>query len=237
MGLENRVAVITGATGGLGRVVAKRFAQLGVRLALLSTNAERLEQLARELDLPQERYLTRAVDLTNPRAAHEAAEAVLAKFGQADLLLHFVGGWIGGKPVTEVDTHEVAEMLDQHLWTSLYLAQAFVPTMLSNQWGRIIVISSPTASRPAAKRAPYALGKAAQEALMLTLADELKDTGVTANLLVVSTIDVRHERAHARKPETPAWTTPEEIASMILYFCSDDARAVNGARIPMYGGL
>jgi NAD(P)-dependent dehydrogenase (short-subunit alcohol dehydrogenase family) len=235
MGLENRVAVITGATGGLGRVVAKRLAHIGARLALLSTNAQHLQQLGLELDLPPERYLTRAVDLTDPLAAHEAATAVLTKFGQADLLLHFVGGWIGGKPVTEVGAQEVAEMLDQHLWTSLYLAQAFVPAMLNNKRGRIVVISSPTASRPAARRAPYAIGKAAQEALMLTLADELRDTGVTANLLVVSTIDVRHERANARKPETPAWTTPEEIASMILYLCSDDARAVNGARIPMYG--
>jgi NAD(P)-dependent dehydrogenase (short-subunit alcohol dehydrogenase family) len=232
---RERVAVITGATGGLGRVVARRLAGEGVQLALLSTSAQKLSQLARELNVPEARLLTLAADLTAPRGASEAAEAVRGKFGRVDLLLHFVGGWIGGKAVTEVDAGEVAQMLDQHLWTTLYLAQAFVPGMLARAWGRLVVISSPNASRPAAKRAPYAIGKAAQEALLLTLAEELKDTGVTANAIVVSTIDVKHERTSARQPETPAWTTPEEIASMILYLCSDEARTINGARIPMYG--
>jgi NAD(P)-dependent dehydrogenase (short-subunit alcohol dehydrogenase family) len=233
--MHDRVAVITGATGGLGRVVARRLAEAGARLALMSTSPDKLAELARELNLPKARYLTAAVDLTGPDAAQEAARAVLAQFGRADLLLNFVGGWIGGKAVAEVEAREVAQMLDRHLWTTFHLAQAFLPSMLAQQWGRIVVISSPTASHPPARRAPYAVGKAAQEALMLTLAEELKDTGVTANLLVVSTIDAKHERAQARRPDMPAWTTPEEIASMILYLCSDESRTINGARIPMYG--
>jgi NAD(P)-dependent dehydrogenase (short-subunit alcohol dehydrogenase family) len=235
MGLENRVAVITGATGGLGRVVARVLAERGVRLALFSTNAEHLEALARELDLAEARYLTRALDFTVPGAAQAAVESVLEKFHRVDILLHLVGGWAGGKPVVELDTGDVAKMLDQHLWTTIYLAQAFVPHFVANQWGRVIVITSPTASRPAAERAPYAVGKAAQEALMMTLAQELKDTGVTANALVVSTIDVKHERERGRAAHTASWTEPEEIAAAILYLTSEDARVVNGARIPLYG--
>jgi NAD(P)-dependent dehydrogenase (short-subunit alcohol dehydrogenase family) len=236
MGLEDRVAVITGATGGLGRVVARILAERGARLALFSTNAEHLEALVRELDLTESRYLTRALDFTVRGAAHAAVEAVLEKFQRADILLHLVGGWAGGKPVVELDTVDVAKMLDQHLWTTIYLAQAFVPHFIANRWGRIIVISSPTASRPAAERAPYAVGKAAQEALMLTLAQELKDTGVTANAIVVSTIDVKHERERGRAANTDSWTESEEIAAAILYLASEDARVVNGARIPLYGG-
>ncbi len=235
MSIQERVAVITGATGGLGRVVAKYLAEQGAHLALLSTNQEKLEQLAHELQLPPDRYLLRAMNLREPRAVAEAAQAVRARFGHADVLLQFVGGWIGGKPVTAVETGEVAEMLDQHLWTTLYLVQAFVPQMVAQKWGRIIVISSPTASRPAAQRAPYAIGKAAQEALMLTLAEETKYTGVTANLLVVSTIDVKHQRDREQTAQTAAWTAPEEIASTIGYLCSDEAHTINGARIPLYG--
>ncbi len=70
---------------------------------------------------------------------------------------------------------------------------------------------------------------------MLTLAEALKDTGITANIIVVSTIDVKHEQTMARKPGTLGWTTPEEIASMIVCLSSDEARTINGARIPMYG--
>jgi NAD(P)-dependent dehydrogenase (short-subunit alcohol dehydrogenase family) len=235
MGLENRVAVITGATGGLGRVVAKCLADRGSRLALFSTSSAKLEHLAGELNLTTDRVLTRALDFTEPRAAHAAMEAVLGKFGRADILLHLVGGWAGGKLVVQVDATDVSKMLDQHLWTTLYLAQAFVPHFLANHWGRLIVISSPTASRPAAERAPYAIGKASQEALMLTLAQELKHTGATANAIVVSTIDVEHERDRTRTAKTASWTAPEEIATAILYLTSEEAGVVNGARMPLYG--
>ena len=235
MGIENRVAVITGATGGLGRVVTKSLAERGARLALFGRNAERLEQLAGELHLPEDRRLIRAVDLTDATAAQAAAEAVIERFGRAEILLHLVGGWAGGEPVTEVAPGVVSNMLQQHLWTTLYMAQAFVPHLVANRWGRMIVISSPNASRPPANGAPYTIGKAAQEALMLTLAQELTDSGVTANMLLVRAIDVQHKRDHEPSAKTAAWTTPEEIASMILYLCSDEARVVNGARIPLYG--
>ncbi len=235
MSIENRVAVITGATGGLGRVVTHSLAERGLRLALFGRSAERLEQLADELHLPEDRRLIRAVDLTDPAAAQAAADAVIERFGRAEILLHLVGGWAGGEPVTEVAPAVVASMLQQHLWTTLYVAQAFVPHLVANRWGRVIVISSPNASRPPASGAPYTIGKAAQEALMLTLAQEMKDTGVTANMLLVRAIDVQHKRDQEPTAKNAAWTTPEEIASMILYLCSDEARMVNGARIPLYG--
>lgn len=235
MELEGRVAVITGATGGLGRVVAKFMAERGARLALFSSTQKHLDALVADLELAQDRYLTGELDLTSPPAANQALDAVLAKFQRADILLHLVGGWAGGKPVVELDIDDVGRMLDQHLWTTLYLARAFVPHLTSNGWGRIIVISSPTASRPAAERAPYAVGKAAQEALLLTLAQELKDTGVTANAIVVNTIDVEHARDRGDNQKTGLWTEPEEIAAAILYLVSDEARVVNGARIPLYG--
>ncbi len=235
MSLQNGVAVITGATGGLGQVVARTLAQQGARLAMIGTRADRLEELEKELALPADCMAVFPADLTEPEAARQVAELKLARFGRVDFLLHFVGGWIGGKAITEVPAEDVAQMLNQHLWTTLYLVQALVPTMIAQGTGRVIVITSPTASRPVARRAPYAIGKAAQEALMLTLADEVKGSGVTANLLVVNTIDVEHERDRDRSPRTANWTTPEEIASVIVYLCSEEAHTINGARIPMYG--
>lgn len=235
MGLENRVAVITGATGGLGRVVAHRLAEEGASLVLVSSDSGRLEALGRELSLPEERWLAHAADLTNSADVQVAAEAVLAKFGRVDILLHLVGGWMGGKTVPHVPVEEMGSMLQQHLWTTFYVAQAFVPHLVANGWGRIMAVSSPTATRPGAKSAPYAAGKAAQEALFLALAQELAGSGVTANLLVVRTIDAQHRRDSERTAETANWTTPEEIASAIVYLCSDAAGVVNGARIPLYG--
>lgn len=233
---QDRVAVITGATGGLGSVVARALAKEGARLVLLSTSEEKLDALAGELKLPQDRVLTGAFNLTTADGARQAADAVAAKFGAPHMLIHVVGGWAGGKRVTEVDPEEVAGMLNQHLWSTLYLAQAFLPQMQENGWGRIIVVSSPHASNPPVGMSAYAVGKAAQEALMLSIAKESMGKGITANILQVNTIDAKHERDNDPTPKNSHWTTPEEITSAILYLCSDDARVVNGARIPLYGG-
>lgn len=235
MSLENRVAVITGATGGLGRVVARRLAEEGARLALVSSDSGRLEALGRELSLPEDRWLAHAADLTSAAGDQAAAEAVLGKFGHVDILLHLVGGWSGGKTVLQMPVEEMASMLQQHLWTTYFVAQAFAPHLVANGWGRIMAVSSPAATRPSKKGAPYAVGKAAQEALLLTLAQELAGSGVTVNLLLVRTIDAQHRRESERTAQTANWTTPEEIASAIVYLCSDAAGVVNGARLPLYG--
>ncbi|MGC8781444.1 MAG: SDR family NAD(P)-dependent oxidoreductase [Anaerolineae bacterium] len=235
MSLEDRVAVITGATGGLGRVVARRLAEEGARLALISSDQHRLAALSSELGLPAERWLAHAADLSIPADAQAAAAAALAKFGRMDILLHLVGGWTAGKTVLQTPVEEVAAMLQQHLWTTFHVVQAFVPHLVANGWGRIMAVSAPAATRPAAKAAPYAVGKAAQEALLLTLARELTGSGVTVNLLVVRAIDAQGRRDRERTAETANWTTPEEIASAIVYLCSDAAGVVNGAHIPLYG--
>jgi NAD(P)-dependent dehydrogenase (short-subunit alcohol dehydrogenase family) len=88
---------------------------------------------------------------------------------------------------------------------------------------------------PAAKVSAYAVGKAAEEALLLTLAREVAGTGVTVNVLQVRVIDTAHERDSAPSAKNVAWTTPEEIAAAVRFLCSDAARVVNGARIPLYG--
>jgi NAD(P)-dependent dehydrogenase (short-subunit alcohol dehydrogenase family) len=231
--LEQRVVVITGAAGGLGKVVTKTMAREGARLALLGGHLEPLNQLAAELEVPAFTY---AVNLAEPQAAREAAQAVVDKFGRAEVVLHLVGGWAGGQPVVETPASDVAAMLQQHVWTTFHTAQAFVPHLTHNRWGRLIVVSSPTALRPTAKSAPYAIGKAGQQALMLTLAQELKGTGVTANSILVSTIDTAHERAQAPTSKNASWAAPEEIAELMLYLCSDEARLVNGVQLPLYGG-
>jgi NAD(P)-dependent dehydrogenase (short-subunit alcohol dehydrogenase family) len=233
--IKDKVAVITGAPGSLGSVVARTLADEGARLALLSTNDEKLRALAEELALPGDRVMTGAFDLTKADGARQAADAVFEKYGAAHMLIHVVGGWTGGKQVPEVAAEEVAGMLNQHLWTTFHLAQAFLPRMMEGGWGRVVVVSSPHASNPPVGMSAYAVGKAAQEALVLAIAKEAGGRGVTANILQVSTIDAKHERDRDPSPKNARWTTPEEITAAILYLCSDEAHVVNGARIPLYG--
>jgi NAD(P)-dependent dehydrogenase (short-subunit alcohol dehydrogenase family) len=225
--MNNRTAVLSGAGGELGTFLARELAARGANLALLGRNADRLEAARAALALPEARVLARRVDLSDPANANAAAEAVAAKFGRVDILLHIVGGWTGGRTLLEADPADLRSMLEQHVWTSFHSVRAFLPRLLANGWGRIIMISSPFAARPNAKGGPYAIGKAGQEALMLTLSQELRGTGVTANLL--------QAKAIGAKKENPSATTPEELSAAVLYLLSEEAGAINGAKIPMYG--
>jgi NAD(P)-dependent dehydrogenase (short-subunit alcohol dehydrogenase family) len=235
MTLENRIVMITGVTGSLGPTAAKLFAEQGARLVLVGSSAEKLDALGKSLAFPPERWLSVAVSLAQPGSAQKALDAAVAKFGRLDILLHFVGGHISGKPVAQVADAEVKLMLQQHFWTTFYLARVLAPHMVGNGWGRMIAISSPTAAAPPANSLPYAVGKSAEETLMLTLAEELKGSGVTANILRVRMIDTAHERDRDPSPKTVSWTTPEEVTAMLLHLCSDEAYTINGARIPLYG--
>ena len=237
MDIKNRVAVITGATGGLGSTLTRELAARAAKLALLDIDPARLETLAGSLSLPKSRLFTQTVNLLDPTETKSAAEAILAKFGKIDILLHVVGGWTGGKTLLEAPADDLAFMLNQHVWTSFNVIQAFVPHLVKNQWGRMVMITSPYASRPNAKGGPYAVGKAGQEALMLTLSQELKGTGVTANLLQAKTIDMKREKVSAPSNDNSTWTTPEELSAAILYLLSEEAGTVNGAKIPLFGSF
>lgn len=237
MDLENRVVVITGATGGLGRVAARKFSEKGARLVLVGKSNGKLRVLSNELDVPEGRFLTYAADLSQASALQDVLSGIMSKFGQVDILIHLVGGWSGGKSVVDVEEFQINSMLQQHLWTTLYLVQAFLPPMLSRQWGRIMIVSSPYALNPIANLAPYAIGKAAQEALIQTIAQEVKGSGVTANMLLVKTIDLKHERLHQSTAQNASWTTPEEICSSLLHLSTEEGNRINGARIGLYGNL
>jgi NAD(P)-dependent dehydrogenase (short-subunit alcohol dehydrogenase family) len=236
MDLRDRVAIVTGATGGLGRVLTRDLAVAGARLGLLGTRMDRLEALAEELRLAPDGWHGEAANLTDPDQTTAAIGAIVARFGRADILVHVVGGWSGGTSVTETPLDAYTSMFDQHFWTTLHVTRALVPHLAARGWGRIVAISSPVASDPPAKMSAYAAGKAAQEALLSTLSREVAGSGTTVNMLLVRTIDTEHARDADPTPKNASWTTPEEISGALVYLLSDAAQAVNGARVPLYGG-
>ncbi len=225
--MKSKTIVITGATGVLGNLVAKTFAERGHNLALLDRDPIKLDVLVRDLDLPSERLYSQTIDLLNGPAVHGSAEAVLSKFGSVHALIHLVGGWTGGRTIPESNADDFDSMLDQHAWTTFHLLQSFVPHIAASQWGRVMIVSMPVTTNPAAKMALYAAAKSAQESLVLTLAEEFKDSGLTANIIHVRSINTKGVALREG-------TTPAEIISAMTYLFSDEASKVNGARIPLY---
>ena len=220
-----KVIVITGVNGALGNKTAQAFAARGHSLVLVGTDQTKLDSLVQSLNLPDDRFLTIAADLRDGSAVRSAAEAVTDKFGRVDALLHLVGGWVGGKTLAEASADELESMLGQHVWTTFHLFQSFGPKLASHAGGRVMIVSASTVPKPPEKRGIYSAAKAAQENLVLSLSVELKQSGVTANIIQVKAIDTENKGTG---------TTPEEIVATMLYLFSDEAAKVNGARIPLY---
>lgn len=231
----DRVVCITGATGGLGRVAAAAFAADGGRLGLVGTDRGRLDTLAAELGLPDDRWAAGVGDLRDGEAAAAAIGAVADRLGPIDILLHLVGGWSGGSGIADVDPAALDDMLGQHVWSTFHVTRAVVPGMVERGFGRILAVTTAFTANPGPRMTAYVGPKAAQEAILRSVAREVAGTGVTVNVLAVKTIDAKHERETDPTSKNAAWTTPEEIVATMRFLCSDAAGPINGARVPLDG--
>jgi NAD(P)-dependent dehydrogenase (short-subunit alcohol dehydrogenase family) len=222
-----KIVAISGAAGGLGPTVARAFFDSGASLALAGRSEEKLNALLDSLGAPPDRRLASGVDLIDPSAARAWADAVRQKFGRVDVVLHLVGGYKGGSSVIDISPADWNELQGMLVGTTLSVVSAFAGPLKSGG-GRFIGVTSPKAQAPTAKSALYSMAKAASDALVLALADELRGTGATANLVVVDSIGI---------PGTPyGKSTPaEEIAGAMLFLCSESAATINGARLPLTG--
>jgi len=231
---DRRVAMITGATGGLGRVLVPDLAADGWDLVLVGSSQKRLDALITDAALDPERTTTVVANLRDQAAAVAAVEAAYTRFGRVDALAHLVGGWTGGMHVGRSPDDPYRDMIDQHFWTSLNVLRELAPRMIDAGFGRIAAVSSPMAGSPDAGMSAYGVGKAAQETLFAALAQEVAGTGVTVNVVRVRAIDPDGGAAGSDRPEA---TTPAEISAAIRYLFSEPARVVNGERIGLHGGV
>lgn len=222
--MNEKTIVITGATGALGSLAAKTFASRGHNLALLDFDQAKLDSLVRDLNLPADRLLAQTVDLLDAQTLQDSAGAVLSKFGGVHALFHLVGGWVGGKTFADTPHDDLEFMLNQHVRTTFNLFKAFEEPLTKSGWGRVIIVSASTVPNPPGKSGVYTAAKAAQENMVLSLASELKEARVTANIIHVRAIDVENKGMG---------TTPAEIVAAMEYLFSEEAGKVSGARIPL----
>jgi NAD(P)-dependent dehydrogenase (short-subunit alcohol dehydrogenase family) len=233
--LRNSVVLITGVTGALGSAVVQEFAQTEAQLALTSRTEDGLAELARRANLVEKEVSFRAADLTDPEQVDELVEDIVSRFGRLDILLNTVGGWSGGNPVEATPVEDWNLMLAMNLQTAFLLSRAVLPYMLREEWGRIIHVSSRSALRPRGTVVGYAVSKMGVITLTEAIAAEVKGSGVTANVILPSTIDTPDNRRTMPKADHSKWVPPEHIARTMYFLCTDAAAEINGARIPVYG--
>ena len=231
--LEHKVIAVAGAAGGLGPTVCRRLADAGATVATTDIDQEKLDSLAAELQIPDERWDARASDLLSAEGASRWAGAVAERFGKVDGLVHLVGGWKGGEPLATASLDDYEWLHDLLVRTVQHASRAFHDS-IAHEGGRFVLVSSTQAQKPDGTNAAYGAAKAAAEAWTLALADSLSESGATANIVVVNAILTPQMRA--QNPDKPfkTFTSVDDIADAITYLCSDAAQKMNGARLELH---
>jgi NAD(P)-dependent dehydrogenase (short-subunit alcohol dehydrogenase family) len=234
MRLSGKIALIAGGTGGLGRSVSLAFLGEGARVAVTYRNSQEFDDLKRSArpDMP---LVGHKIDVTDEVAVQQLVDDVVAEYGRLDVLVNTVGGYVGGVALWDVDSKVLDQMLALNLRSGYALSRAAVKAMLKQRNGAIVNVAAKAAHDHAAGAFAYAASKAAAVAMMDSLAADLKGTGVRVNSILPSIIDTEANRKSMPGANFSTWPKPEDIARVILFLCSDDAKVIHGASIPVYG--
>ena len=226
--MAEKIALVTGATGGLGTHVTRALLQAGFTVAGLAPTAH-----AAEFNHPK--FVAVPAQLKSFDEARQATDIVIGHLARIDVLAHLVGGFAGGQSVAETDDVTFQRMFHLNVDSAFHILRAVVPHMRNAGAGRIIAIGSRAAENPGPSVGAYSASKAALVSLIRTVALENKDAGITANVILPGTIDTPANRQAMPDADTSQWVQPSSIANLILWLAGDAGKDVTGAAIPVYG--
>jgi NAD(P)-dependent dehydrogenase (short-subunit alcohol dehydrogenase family) len=226
--MKDKIALVTGANGGLGTSVTQALLDAGARVIGV---ARKIEQS--EFNSPN--FTALPGELSTASGAKAVIDTLVARFGKLDILAHTVGAFAGGTSITDTDDATFQKMFEVNLNSTFYLLRAAIPVMRKTGNGRIVAVGSRAALEPGAGVGAYSASKAAMVSLIRTIAQENKDAGLTANVILPGTIDTPANRKFMPDSDFSKWVRPGAIESLIAWLASDEGKDVNGAVIPVYG--
>lgn len=232
---ENSVVLVAGGTGGLGRAVTSAFLEEGATVVVTYRNQPEWEAFKSSASAHAGRLEGHELDVTDEAPVRQLVERVVSKHGRLDAMVNTVGGYAGGLKLWQMETKVFEQMLNLNLRSGYALSRAAVRAMLMQGRGAIVNVASKAAFDHAAGASAYAASKAAAVAMLDSLAADVKGTGVRVNTILPSIIDTEANRKAMPKADFTKWPKPRDIARVILFLCSDDAKAIHGAAIPVYG--
>jgi NAD(P)-dependent dehydrogenase (short-subunit alcohol dehydrogenase family) len=230
-----KVVLVAGGTGGLGRGVSLAFLSEGATVITTYRDEKGFAALQSAAVNHAVRLEGSQADVTDESAVTALIDSLTAKHGRIDAVVNTIGGYAGGLKLWELEPKIFERMLDLNLRTGFVLARCAIPAMLKRGSGALINVAAKAAFDHAAGASAYAASKAAAVALMDSLAADLKGTGVRVNSILPSIIDTEVNRSAMPGAAFDKWPKPEEIAQVILFLASDQARVVHGASVPVYG--
>jgi NAD(P)-dependent dehydrogenase (short-subunit alcohol dehydrogenase family) len=228
------VAVIAGGAGSVGRRLLPLLIERDFRIATTYLLPEEATNLEKQLEFDEDRLILRRVDITDAAATEAFMREASESFGKINVVASLVGGWTGGRDVVETDDVHLDRMLDLNLRSAWNVTRAAIPLMSEN-WGRIILMGSKHATETPTGQAAYNIAKAGVLALAKSVASELLETATTCNALLPSVINTEATRTALPYADYVNWPQPEEIADVISFLASEQSKVINGAFIPVWG--
>lgn len=227
--LEGKVALITGAKGGLGSTVTRAFLDAGATVVGISRSI-------RDEDFAHLRFIAMPGELESTEAARAVVEPAISRTGKIDVLVHLVGAFAGGNSVAETDAPVLQQMLNTNVYSFFHMAQAVIPHMRSQGSGSIVAVGSRAATEPSPNAGAYSAAKAALVALVRAVAAENASAGISANIVLPGTMDTPANRKAMPDTDFRTWVPTAQVARLIVMLASGELSHVNGAAIPIYGG-
>ncbi|MGF1650338.1 MAG: SDR family oxidoreductase [Hyphomicrobiaceae bacterium] len=253
--MNDRNALITGASLGIGRAIAERFAMAGAGVALVARRQDRLEQAVAEIRAAgaKGRLVAVAADVTTAAGCAAAFDSAVRGLGHVDVLVNNAGS-SKRAPFLSITDEDWQSDLDLKLFAAVRLARLAMPAMIERRWGRIINVLNTGAKAPPAEGAPTAVTRAAGLALTKVLAGEGARHNVLVNALLVGRIESdQWERRHAAEDKGRSLQdyydemaqivpmkrvgTAEEFANAATFLASDQGSYITGTAINVDGGL
>ena len=240
MEFSNKVAIITGASVGIGRATAILMAQKGAKLALFDINAETLENLKAELSQYTNDVLTIVCDVSDENAVNESTEKVMTAFGKVDILVNNAAVWRIWKPFCDISTEEWKKFFDINVFGLVYMTKAVLSGMLERKYGRVINIASVAGVYGNANMVNYSASKGAVISMSKALAKETTPNGVTVNSVSPGSVspsenaDIDHSIA-SELAFAGRTGTDRENAELICFLASDAAAYISGQNIQIDG--
>ena len=245
--LAGKRAVVTGASRGIGRAIAERFAAEGATVAILARNTEMLEEVASAIGQSGGNCVVATADVTNTEEFRGALDSVVSEMGGADVLVNNAGGNSFSMPLVATRFSGWEKTIRLNVDSVVHACQVVLPGMLAQSSGSVINMSSVVALRGGPLMAHYAAAKAAVVSLTQSLALECAASGVRVNVLLPGWIDTDltdflrvediTEKSLLSRVPMQRWGTAAEIASATLFLASDQSSFMTGQSLIVDGGL
>jgi 3-oxoacyl-[acyl-carrier protein] reductase len=242
--LQGRIALVTGASQGIGRACALELARAGATVALAARNEAKLAEVAAEIEAAGGQAAAFGLDVASEESIKAGAKAVLARFGKVEILLNNAGITRDGLMMT-MKRADWDDVLGTNLTGAFLLTQALIRPMIKNRWGRIINISSVVGRTGQGGQVNYSASKAGLIGMTRSIAREVGSRGITANAVapgyietpMTATLDEKQRAAMMAQIPLGRVGTDADIAQAVAFLASDAAAYITGQVLDVNGGM